>query len=101
MLNNFILFATDLIFITLLLASACFDTFEASIWKFSYYIGWLRITDETSVPNIKEWLELHAEKQVAAGSLPGGGGTYFTLASRCSQLGEDHTNEIKHVIHPE
>ena len=25
----------------------------------------------------------------------------FSLTERCSQSGEDHTNEIKHDIHPE
>ena len=53
---------------------------------------------------IAEWLEGHARKQGVAGSIPGGGmhyhfeifvnGTLFTS-------GEDHTNEIKHDIHPE
>ena len=44
----------------------------------------------------------HAGKQWVAGSIPGGGiYSYFefTLSSRCSQLIEVHTNEIKHDIH--
>ena len=51
-----------------------------------------------------EWLERSAGKQVVAGSIHDGG-TYFhfefSLTSRCLQLGEDHTNEIKYDIHPE
>ena len=42
----------------------------------------------------------YARKQGVAGSIPGGG-TYFHFALTYSQLGEDHTNEIKHHIHPE
>ena len=53
---------------------------------------------------IVEWLELHTGKQAIAASIPGGG-TYFhlnfALTFRCSQLSEDHTNEIKNDIHPE
>ena len=53
---------------------------------------------------IAEWLEGHARKQGVAGSIPGGGIHYhFEIFSngRCSHPGEDHTNEIKHDIHPE
>ena len=53
---------------------------------------------------IAKWLEGNAGKQGVAGSIPGG--TYiiilnFSLTERCSHLGEDHSNEIKHGIYPE
>ena len=53
---------------------------------------------------IAEWLDRHAEKHGVAGSTPGGGIHYhfeFSLTERCSHPDEDHTNEIKHDIHPE
>ena len=53
---------------------------------------------------IAEWLEEHAGKQGVAGSISGGGIHYhfkFSPTKRCSHPGEDHTNEIKHDIHPE
>ena len=53
---------------------------------------------------IAKRLEQHAGKQGGAGSIPGGGIYFhleFPLISRCSQLGEAYTNEIKHNIHPE
>ena len=50
-----------------------------------------------------EWLEVHAWKQGITGSIPGGGRDYHFefFDSLWSQLGDDHTNEIKHEIHPE
>ena len=53
---------------------------------------------------IAEWLERDAGKPVIAGSISGGGTHFhfeFCAYFSCSQLGEDHTNEIKHGIHPE
>ena len=54
---------------------------------------------------IAEWLEGHAGKQGVAGSIPGGGIHYhfeiFAKTERHLHPGEDHTNEIKHDIHPE
>ena len=51
-----------------------------------------------------EWLEGHSGKQGVAGSIPGGGIHYhfeISLTELCSHPGKDHTNEIKHNIHPE
>ena len=53
---------------------------------------------------IAEWLERHAGKQEVAGSIPGGGIFFIlisSLISRCSQLSEAYTNDIKHDIRPE
>ena len=52
---------------------------------------------------IADSLEGHAGKQRVAGSIPGGAYIIilkFSLTERCSQNDEDHTNEIKHDIHP-
>ena len=51
-----------------------------------------------------EWLSSWLAEQEDRGSIPGGGIHYilkFSLTERCSYPGEDHTNEIKHDIHPE
>ena len=53
---------------------------------------------------IAEWLEGHAGKQGVAGLIPGGGIHYhFEIFAygTLSHPDEDHTNEIKHDIHPE
>ena len=53
---------------------------------------------------IAEWLEGHAGKQGVAGSIPGWGMHYHFDNFAKGKLftpGEDHTNEIKHDIHPE
>ena len=52
---------------------------------------------------IAEWLEGHAGKQGVAGSIPGGGIHYhFEIFANGTLFnpGEDHTDEIKHDIHP-
>ena len=49
-----------------------------------------------------DWLERRAWKQGVAGSIPREGTCFhfeFSLTFRCSQLGEDHSNEIKCDIH--
>ena len=38
-----------------LLALACFGTFWASLFNFSNFFVWLRITDEGSVPEMRVW----------------------------------------------
>ena len=53
---------------------------------------------------IAEWLEGHAAKQGVAVRFPAEAYIIilkFSLTELCSQPGEDHTNEIKHDIHPE
>ena len=53
---------------------------------------------------IAEWLEGRDGKQGVAGPTPGGGLHYhfeFFAYGTLSHLCEDHTNEIKHDIHPE
>ena len=52
----------------------------------------------STVP-IAKWLEINAGKQ-----FPAEAHIFilnFALTPRCSHLGEDHTHEIKHDIHPE
>ena len=61
---------------------------------------------KTLTVSIADWLERRAGKQGVAGSIPGGGTEFRLIFSLSShglhvQLGEDHTNEIKHGIHPE
>ena len=53
---------------------------------------------------IAEWFEEHAGKGGARVRFPAEACIIileFSLTERCSHPGEDHTNEIKHAIHPE
>ena len=57
----------------------------------------------SSTAPIAEWLEGHAGKQGVAVSIPVEAYIIilnFSLISRLLQLDEDHTNGIKHDIHP-
>ena len=53
---------------------------------------------------IAEWLERRSGKQKSRVRFPAEAYNIilkFPLTERCSHPGEDHTNEIKHDIHPE
>ena len=53
---------------------------------------------------MSEWLEWHAGKQGVADSIPTDAYIIVlnvSLSTHWSQLSDNHTNEIKHNIHPE
>ena len=68
----------------------------------------MRFNNRSLTVSVAECLEWYTEKQGSLVRFPVEAHTRtcivilrFSLTSRCSQIGEDLPNEIKHDIHPE